>query len=182
MTSILQNIGARALSLGDKYLIYFMVTTVLIALVAVVFLALSWGFYARRSTERSSGLFPFPGNSSPRSWERNLGSYQPYRVPVVRPVAGARRPSRQVRAADTDADGRRLGSLGVSDSNREDELPAYDKFGGPPRYPQSLHQGPQELPFNTPPLQTVTEDGADNSTRDRDILQPPPPAYLDSRS
>ncbi|KAI6106313.1 hypothetical protein EDD16DRAFT_1630278 [Pisolithus croceorrhizus] len=160
-----------------------MVTTVLIALVAVVFLVLSWRLYVLRRTERSSGLFPSPGNSSPRSWERNRGSYQPYRVPVVLPVAGARRPSRQVRAADTDAAGRRLGSLGVSDSNRKDELPAYDKFGGPPRYPQSLHQGLEELPFNMPPLQTVTEDGADNSlTRDRDILKSPPPAYLDPRS
>lgn len=156
-----------------------MVTVAVIVIVALVFLLILWRLYVLRRINRSRGLFPSIGNSGPRSWERPYGSsYQPYRAPVVLPMDDAYSPSRQVRAADTDAGGRRLGSLGVSDSDRKDELPAYDKFGGPPRYLQSSHQGPYVLPPHT-----ITEGGADNSlTRDGNILKSPPPAYLDPRS
>ncbi|KAI5992776.1 hypothetical protein EDD15DRAFT_972334 [Pisolithus albus] len=157
-----------------------MVTVAVIVIVAIVFLLILWRLYVLRRINRSRGLFPSIENSGPRSWERPYGSsYQPYRAPVALWMDDAYSPSRQVRAADTDAGGRRLGSIGVSDSDRKDELPAYDKFGGPPRYPQSSSlQGPCVLPQHT-----TTEGGADNSlTRDGNILKSPPPAYLDPRS
>ncbi|KAI6147713.1 hypothetical protein BKA82DRAFT_4143423 [Pisolithus tinctorius] len=142
-----------------------MVTVVAIAIVVVIFLLILWRFYILRRINRSSpSLIPPLRNSGSQSWERTRGSsYQPYRVPMVPPIDDAHHPNRQVRAADTDAGGRRLSSLGASGPDRKDELPAYDKSGGPPRYLQSLYQGSQELPYNMPPLHTVTEGGADNS-------------------
>ncbi|KAI6030119.1 hypothetical protein EDC04DRAFT_2713253 [Pisolithus marmoratus] len=152
-----------------------MVTVAAIAIVAVIFLLLTWRLYVlRRVNRHRSTSLSYTGNPGARSWEPVRGSsYQPYRVPLAPPIGDARRPNRQVRAADTDAGGRRLGSVGIADSDRKDELPAYDKFGGPPRYPQPLHQGSQELPFNTLPLHTIAEGGADNS-QTRGMYVPPP--------
>lgn len=52
---------------------------------------------------------------------------------------GQTRPSRRTRAPDIDSSGRRLGDLQVEmDHNSglggKDDLPAYDNFGGPPKY------------------------------------------------
>lgn len=59
------------------------------------------------------------------------------------PVPAAYHPDRRVRAADTDAHGRRLDATGEN-WNGKDALPAYDKFDRPPKYVEAglTHGGP----------------------------------------
>lgn len=59
------------------------------------------------------------------------------------PVPAAYRPERRVRAADTDAYGRRLDAT-AENCNGKDALPAYDNFDRPPKYVEAgwAHGGP----------------------------------------
>ncbi|KAL4077881.1 hypothetical protein J3A83DRAFT_4217531 [Scleroderma citrinum] len=120
-------------------------------------------------------------------------------------VEAAYRPRGHVRAADTDADGRRLGTPDDPEWNESDVLPKYDKCGGPPSYIESastsfrLSVGCQsrQLPVNVPPChvghdtrdeQTASEPSSladvpairvqeQLNTLDCGGLRPPPPAY-----
>lgn len=49
------------------------------------------------------------------------------------PLPAVYRTDRRIRAADIDAQGRRLGTAG-EDGNGKDALPAYDNFDRPPKY------------------------------------------------
>lgn len=59
------------------------------------------------------------------------------------PLPAAYHPDRRVRAADTDAHGRRLSPAGENWDGK-DALPAYDNFDGPPKYVEAAwtHGGP----------------------------------------
>lgn len=89
--------------------------------------------------------------------------YPPYPGPHLTgiPAAymGQTRPSRRARATDIDSNGRRLGSLPVEmdhdgELGAKDDLPAYDNFGGPPKYfelnVQNRNQAPLGMISHTP--------------------------------
>lgn len=62
------------------------------------------------------------------------------------PVPAAYQPDRRVRAADIDAQGRRLGPTGEGSDGKE-VLPAYDNFDRPPKYVEaSLSHGGSPCP------------------------------------
>ncbi|KIK81864.1 hypothetical protein PAXRUDRAFT_832569 [Paxillus rubicundulus Ve08.2h10] len=111
----------------------------------------------------SSAYANDPDPVNPRS---RGSSYRPgYGIPLA-PVPTAYLPDRRVRAADTDAGGRRLGPAG-EDWDGKDDLPAYDGVGGPPKYVEAdwCNAGPQggaqhswEQPVNVPPPSGAEDD------------------------
>lgn len=67
----------------------------------------------------------------------NDPNYSPmYHGVQLTPLPAVYRQDRRIRAADTDAHGRRLGAVG-EDWDGKDTLPAYDNFDRPPKYIES---------------------------------------------
>ncbi|KAH0834234.1 hypothetical protein J3R83DRAFT_11551 [Lanmaoa asiatica] len=108
-----------------------------IAAVAVVFaLVILRIIFLRRHNQTLSDFFRFSSNS-----QHPYGSHPPndtnygsiYHGLQLAPLPAAYRPDRRIRAADTDAHGRRLGPAG-EDWDGKDALPAYDNFDRPPKY------------------------------------------------
>lgn len=106
----------------------------------------------------SRGCRNFPRPVELRSMHPNGQSYPAYPDPYLREIPAAYMglpPSRRTRARDIDSSGRRQdrpaemdhdGDLGANDT-----LPAYDNFGGPPKYFEV------DMPSrNRPPLSGIT--------------------------
>ena len=109
-------------------------------------------------------------------------------------MGSAYSPSGQVRAADTDADGRRLGTPGDPEWDGTEGLPMYTKTGSPPSYIESRLSSAGSTvvgyPFGQPPVstpacasgndtcsQTGGEIGEQLDTLALEDIRPPPPAY-----
>ncbi|KAL4077878.1 hypothetical protein J3A83DRAFT_1683975 [Scleroderma citrinum] len=108
-----------------------------IAAVGVTLLLVAWRLYILRRSNRPATEFFICGRrrASPRPEERVYGpSYQLPGGPLAPVNATYRLGQRRVRAADTDADGRRLGRPDDPEWDGKDVLPAYDKVGSPPKY------------------------------------------------
>ncbi|KAH7882672.1 hypothetical protein F5I97DRAFT_1931282 [Phlebopus sp. FC_14] len=111
----------------------------IIAVSAALLLVAARLYVLRRRNRPISDFFILGrGNPRPEDGLSYGSSYQPSRsgVPLA-PIPPAYRPDRRVRAADVDADGRRL-SPDDGDWDGKDALPAYDKIGGPPKYIEAL--------------------------------------------
>ncbi|KAF9219850.1 hypothetical protein BS17DRAFT_788501 [Gyrodon lividus] len=137
----------------------------IVAVIAVLLLVSARISVLRRRNQPISDFFrigssrTYPYGSGPVNSTSYGSAYQPgYGVPLA-PVPAVYRPDRRVRAADTDAEGRRLGPAG-EDWDGKDILPAYDNISGPPKYvetdwrnvgSQGRPQQPLEQSINVPP-------------------------------
>jgi len=111
--------------------VYFIVA------IAIALLLVVWRLAILRRNNRPVSEFfsivPYGARRLPPSQTYNP-SYQPGYAAPLTPLPAAYRPDRRVRAADTDAGGRRLGIPEDGDWDAKDALPAYDNVGGPPKY------------------------------------------------
>ncbi|KIJ64239.1 hypothetical protein HYDPIDRAFT_40467 [Hydnomerulius pinastri MD-312] len=182
--------------------IYFIIAVV----VALVLVAARLYILRRRNRPISefftiNGANPYSYGSRPE----HGSSYQPRTGVPLAPMPAAYRPDRRVRAADTDAGGRRLGPDAEGDWEGKDALPAYDNIGGPPKYieadwrnfgPLGAPQMPMEHTGSAPPVgagESAAENNHDDDAPRTGTEQPhdsglagtlvlPPAAYHDSRS
>ncbi|KAH7922276.1 hypothetical protein BV22DRAFT_670055 [Leucogyrophana mollusca] len=107
-----------------------------IAAIALALLLIAWRKNNRPVSEFFS-LVPSYTRRPLADHQPYSSSYQPGYVTPLTPLPAAYRPDRRVRAADTDAGGRRLGAPDDGDWDAKDALPAYDNIGGPPKYAET---------------------------------------------
>jgi len=141
--------------------------------VAIIALLVAWRVYLLKRRGRPPGdFFNFGLSSASRRLPRTHSDIYnnqppdqfspPFTYPSLSPLPMPHR-TRRVRAADTDAGGRRLGGFRDpedGDWDNKDELPAYDSIGGPPKYVEAELQASQARaraernPFSSRPQST----------------------------
>lgn len=134
-------------------------------------------YILRRNNRPSSQFFSFGRHSYQPSvippGQVGWGPQHPPSNLPLTPLPASYRPSRRVRAVDTDAGGRRGGHPDDPDWDGKDVLPVYDNVGSPPKYHESTYPLPSLAVAQPTPTVPVPRTFADGHVTDRQTGGPP---------